>query len=72
MRDVVADLRATVGEHAAEVLDVHGTRKALAAQDGVIVEAFGHATVREDVREIELATRLEHAEDLAREFFLER
>ena len=61
-----------LGEHAAEVLDVEGTGEALAAQDRVVVETFRHAAVAENVREKQLAARLQHAENLGEQLLFER
>ena len=68
---VVERRHAVLGQDAAEVLDVERARQALAAQHRVVVELVRHTPVREDVRKVQLAARLQHAGYLLKHLILE-
>ena len=68
---VVEHGHAVLRQDAAEVLDVERARQALAAQHRVVVELRRHAAVREDVREVQLPARLQHAGYLLENLVLE-
>ena len=68
---VVERVDAVLGQDAAEVFQVESPRKAFASQYGVVVELGRHAPVGEDVGEVQLAARFEHARDFGEHLVLE-
>ena len=64
-RKLAVVVHAQAQQQAPKILGVHGPAQALAVEDGVLTQVFGHATVGKYVGDEQLAAGLQHPENLA-------